>query len=410
MILLLRFAFRNLSRNTKRTCLAALAMSMGLAISFWLDCAIRGRNAEVVKFVTSSFTGSLQIYNKEFLEEKSISKTTDFDFKQLEQKFGNEIDISPRVYLPSLISSGENSYPVIVQGVISTKERNVSSLFKNLDKESILNDESSCSPGEILISQKQSKMLNVGIGEKIVLLTQTADGNLGNDLFRIKGLYDTGSANFDKGLVFITANCAKELGSITDPHEIIISLKDGVEENIIFEKIKPFVSAENTLTTWENSVPAVARMIKVNNAIMKMVSIIVLVVVILGFVNTLLMSVFERTKEIGMMLSIGFTPNQVRLLLVFESLIIAICSTLIAAIIGSAFVYYHSKFGFDLRHFVGDVKFDANDFSFSMVLYPVFSIVSFLKVIALSILIAVLSVLFPAYKASRLSPLEVLRS
>ncbi len=410
MYLLFRFAFRNLSRNTKRTCLAALAMSMGLAISFWLDCTIRGRNAEVVKFVTSSFTGSLQIYNKYFLEEKSISRTTDFDPSALEEKFGDEIYVSPRVYLPSLISSGENSYPVIVQGITASKEKNVSSVLKSLKGENSLDDHSPCSPGEVLISKKQSKMLNVDVGEKIVLLTQTADGNLGNDLFRIKGLYDTGSTNFDKGLVFITSNCAKELGAVSDPHEIIIGLKEGVDQNLMFEKIKPLVSEDNVLTTWENSVPAVARMIKVNNAIMKMVSIIVLVVVILGFVNTLLMSVFERTKELGMMLSIGFTPNQVRLLLVFESLIIAVCSTIIAAIVGSAFVYYHSKFGFDLRHFVGEVNFDANEFSFSMVLYPVFSIVSFLKVIALSILIAVLSVLFPAYKASRLSPLEVLRS
>lgn len=408
MLLLIRFAYRNLARNTKRTCLAALAMSMGLTISFWLDCMLSGRNAEVVKFVTSSYIGNLQIYNKDFLEEKSVTKTTGFELESLDSVLASEAFSSARVYLPSLVSSGESSYPVVAQGVIPEREKNVSTVLQSVTAGETITTGSPCSPGEILISQKLSKMLQVDLGEKIVLLTQSADGNLGNDLFRVKGIYDTGSANFDKGYVFITRECAMELGAVTRPHEIVISLKPEANQDIIFGKIKPLIGEKDVLTTWEESVPTVARMIKVNNAIMGMVSVIVLVVVILGFVNTLLMSVFERMKEIGMMLSIGFTPNQVRLLLVFESLIIGLFSSLLAMVLGSLLVLYHSKVGFDLRPLVGN-NFDAGGFSFSMIIYPVFSITSFLKVIGLSLVIVVLSVLFPAYKASKLSPLEVLR-
>lgn len=407
-MLLLKFAYRNLARNTKRTCLAALAMTTGLTISFWLDCTLSGRNSEVVKFVTSSFIGTLQIYDKDFLEEKSVTKTTDFDLSVLEEKFPKELSVTSRIYLPSLISSGESSYPVIAQGILPSKEKNVSTVLQSIKQGEVITENSACSPGEVLISDRLSRMLKVGLGEKIVLLTQAADGSLGNDLFRVKGLYDTGSGNFDKGLIFITHECAKQLGAVSKPHEIVMALKSGVDQDLIMKMIRPFIGEKDVLTTWEDAVPAVARMIKVNNAIMGMVSFIVLVVVILGFVNTLLMSVFERTKEIGMMLSVGFSPNQVRLLLVYESLIIGLLSSFLAIVFGSLLVLYHQKVGFDLRPFVGK-SFDANIFSFSLVIYPVFSWVSFIKVILLSLGIVILSVLFPAYKASRLSPLEVLR-
>lgn len=404
----MRFAYRNLSRHPKRTFLAALAMSMGLTISFWLDCTLSGRNAEVIKFVTSAYTGNFQIYNKNFLDEKLITQTTAFDLSVLEEKFASELHASSRIHLPSLISSGENSFPVLVQGIHPDKEKNISTIVQSIKSGENLSLDSPCSPGEILISERISKMLQVGLGEKLVLLTQTADGNLGNDLFRVKGLFNTGAPNFDKGYIFITNNCAKELGTVSRPHEIVMTLKKGADEKVVFTKLKALVTGHDVLTTWEQAIPNVANMIKLNNGVMAMVSVIVLVVVILGFVNTLLMSVFERTKEIGMMLSVGFSPKQVRLLLVFESLIIGICSSLLAIILGSAIVFYHSKYGFDLRPFLGE-NFNTNMYTFSFLIFPKFSFFAFLKVIILSLVIVVIAVLFPAYKASKLSPLEVLR-
>lgn len=408
MFLLIRFAYRNLVRHPKRTFVAALAMSMGLTISFWLDCTLSGRNAEVIKYVTSAYTGNFQIYHKNFLDEKLITQTAGFDLSVLEEKFSTELHASSRIHLPSLISSGENSFPVLVQGIHPGKEKNVSTVVQSIRSGENLGLDSTCSPGEVLISEKISKMLQVGLGEKLVLLTQTTDGNLGNDLFRVKGIFNTGAPNFDKGYIFVTNNCAKELGAVSRPHEIVMTLKEGADEKVVFAKLKALVTGHDVLTTWEQAIPNVANMIQLNNGVMGMVSVIVLVVVILGFVNTLLMSVFERTKEIGMMLSVGFSPKQVRLLLVFESLIIGFCSSLLAIILGSVIVFYHTKYGFDLRPFLGE-NFNTNMYTFSFLIFPTFSLFAFLKVIILSLVIVVIAVLFPAYKASKLSPLEVQR-
>lgn len=409
MIILFRFAYRNLFRHPKRTLLTVLAMSVGLTISFWLDCTLKGRNDEVIQFVTSSFTGNFQFYNKNFLEEKSINQTISLDHSQIEKEFSNDLFVSSRVHLPALVSSGEESFPVLVQGIIPLKEKNISAVIDSIKSGENLNEESDCSPGELLIGEKLAQMLHIELGEKLVLLAQTAQGNLGNDLFRIKGIYNTGATNFDKNYLFITQKCAKELGEISYPHEIVMVMKKDADESALLNDLRRFEDKNFILTTWEEAIPSVANMIRLNNGVMGMVSFIVLVVVILGFVNTLLMSVFERTKEIGMMLSVGFTPNQVRILLVFESLIIGICSSLMAIVIGSIIVSYHSKYGFDLRPFLGD-NFTSAMYTFSYKIHPKFSFFAFSKVILLSLFIVVIAVLFPAYKASKLSPLEVLRS
>lgn len=389
--------------------MSAMAIGIGLTISFWLDCMLSGRNADVVNIITSSFIGHYQVYRKDFFEERSVNKTTDFDFTVLEKNFPQTIAVTSRYYLPSLVSSGESSYPVILQGIIPSKEKEVSTVLKSVKQGEILTDDGPCSPGDILIGEKLSQSLKVGLGEKIVILTQAADGSLGNDLFRVKGLFDTGSQNFDKSYVFVNQSCAQSLGSVDRPHEIVISVKESGDEEQLLKKLQAFVTAPNILVSWEEAVPAVARMIKVNGAIMGMVSFIVLIVVILGFVNTLLMSVFERTKEIGMMLTIGFSPGEVRLLLVFEALIIGLLASAFAVMVGSLLVLYHKHAGFDLSPFIGK-NFDVNAFSFSLIIYPIFSVKAFLKVIVLSLVIVIVAVLFPAYRASRLSPLEVLRA
>ncbi|MFN7453553.1 MAG: ABC transporter permease, partial [Pseudobdellovibrionaceae bacterium] len=134
-----------------------------------------------------------------------------------------------------------------------------------------------------------------------------------------------------------------------------------------------------------------------------------LVVVILGFVNTLLMSVMERTREIGILMAVGVSPWQIRWMIVLESVLVGVFSSVAAIVLGLAAVLYHQKMGFDLSPFVGE-NFEANQFSLSLIIYPTISIWPFVKVLGFTILIVIASALFPAYRASKLTPLDAIRS
>ncbi len=408
-MLILRFAFRNLIRHWRRTSLTILAMTFGLAINFWLDCMLRGRNEEVVKLVTGSYTGNFQIYNKLFFEEKLIKSQLEVDENLIHSVLQNKAEFSARTHLPSLISSGENSVPILLQGIRPLAEKNVSTISSSLKEGDYLTDVTNCSPGDVLIGAKLAKILKVDLGEKVVLLTQSADGNLGNELFRVKGIYDTGSSNFDKAYVFTQEKCAFILGQVQAPHEITIRVPRADDQEAVFANLKEIIKPEQLLTTWQDSLPAISRMIKVNNSIMGLVSVILLVVVILGFVNTLLMSVLERTREIGMMMAIGITPGQVQWLIITEALLIAVFSSVMSIVFGFIVVKYYQINGFDLSTFVGET-FDANQINLGVIIYPVISIWPFVKVIGFSLVTVFLSVFLPAYRASRLSPLDALQS
>jgi putative ABC transport system permease protein len=409
MMLIFKFAYRNLTRHWRRTAITIIAMTFGLTISFWLDCMLLGRNAEVSKLVTSSFTGNFQIYNKIFAEEKSITSQLDLDETQIQQAIGDKADFTLRTHLPSLISSGETSTPILLVGVRPETEKNVSTLVQNVKTGEFLSLDPQCSPSEILIGNRLAKSLKVDLGDKVVLLTQAADGSLGNELFRVKGIFESGSTNFDKAYAFTQEKCAFQLGQVQSPHEAVFRVRNNEEADIVFNRLKPLIKDEQTLMTWQESLPAVARMVKVNNAIMGLVSFVLLVVVILSFVNTLLMSVLERTREIGMMMAIGFTPTQVQLLIALEALLIAVFSSILSIIIGLLIVLYYQKTGFNLEVFVGK-NFDADQINLGLIIYPEISIWPFFKVIGFSLITVLLSVLLPAYRASHLAPVDALRS
>lgn len=409
MRLFLRFALRNLQRHSRRTILTVLAMTFGLSINFVLDCLLRGRNEEVVKYVTSSFTGQYQLYSKAFFSERAIVNDLKLDPTSFSEDLKKQIHYSPRVHLPSLISSGEHSLPVLAYGIEPELEKNVSTVRQSVVQGEFISSDATCSPGEIIIGQKLATSLKIGIGEKIVVLTQAADGNLGNELFRVKGLFDTGSTTFDKSFVFMNSACAKQLGAVSNAHEIAISVIKAENQSSVLAQLQKLVNDEQLVTTWEESLPTVSRMIKVNNAIMGLVSFILLVVVILGFVNTLLMSVMERTREIGMLMAVGVSPGQVRMMVVMESVLIGLLSSVASIIFGLLIAFYYRQFGFDLTPFVGQ-SFEANQFSLSLTIYPVISIWPFLKVLGLSLLIVTISALIPAYRASKLTPLDAIRS
>ncbi len=408
-MLILKFAFRNLTRHWRRTSLTILAMTFGLTINFWLDCMLRGRNEEVARLVTSSFTGNFQIYPKLFFEEKTISSQLDLDESKVQEAVGTQGNFSFRTHLPSLISSGENSSPILLEGVRPLSERTVSTLADSMKQGEFLSAETECSPGEILIGTRLAKSLKVDLGEKVVLLTQSADGSLGNELYRVKGIFETGSSNFDKSYAFTQEKCAFQLGQIKAPHEVVVRVKNTEDQENVFNRLKPLIKPDQVLMTWKESLPAVARMVKVNNAIMGLVSIILLVVVILSFVNTLLMSVMERTREIGMMMAIGFTPKQVQQLIAVEALLIAAFSSVMSVIIGLAIVLYYQKTGFNLAVFVGE-NFDADQINLGLIIFPKISMWPFFKVIGFSLITVLLSVLLPAHRASHLAPVDALRS
>jgi ABC-type lipoprotein release transport system permease subunit len=416
-----KLAFRNITRNANRNKFVIASIAMGLSTLFWMKSIFSGHNQNMIQVATTTFIGSVQIHNPNFLKSKSVLEH--FPTNELDQLLSNikDISVTKRIYFPALISTANDSSLGQIYGIDPVNEEKITELKNNLVRGSYLTNETdaTCTLKEIYISEKLSEKLKADLGDKIVLMGQAVDGTTGNDLFRVTGIFNTGSGEFDQNHSFIHLNCASDLASLQNRvHEVTIqptvnSKKTDIE---LQEEIKTiFKSHEETkgleVTTWREFLPSLATMVRVNAGVMNMITFIFFLVITLGVVNSMLMSIFERTKEFGVMLALGVTPGQVRKIIFYESLMLALLAAAVGTVIGFAVVSYHHHYGFDITPFIGGKnKSSFVGFKFKPMVYPIIEWTLYLKLLFLEISFIVLAGLYPAAKAARVEPIESIRS
>lgn len=411
MSLFVRLAFRNLLRHTRRTLITLISVACGCAVLLWLQAVLFGRNQNMIDVITSTYTGYVQIYNNDYLKSKLTSKympekTFDTEVKPLLQ---NAI-FTPRLHLPTLLSSGEETVPLNLVGIDPVTESQITKIKNNVVEGQFLSDQQTCEKKEIFIGRELAKNLNVGVGEKVVALTQALDGTLGNDLYRVSGLFDSKSPDFDKNFVFIHYRCAQALGQVPGFHEVV--LKPDVIEDMdkMQAGLKDQLQGKYQVTTWREALPEVERIITFNDALLKMITFILFTVITMGVINTLMMSLFERTKEFGVLLSLGMSPMQLRLLVILESFFLAVIGITLGTVLGLIVVGYEQRTGFDMSPFFGGKAIGSDNYAFDLIIKPIFKAGPYFKVVLTELIFLTVAGLFPAYKISQLKPIEALRS
>lgn len=397
-------------RHLRRTSITIFSIAFGLAVILWLQCILAGRNQNIIETITATHIGHLQIYNKKYPKEHliqfSFPKVPDF----LNGVLPRGASYAPRINLPSLVSSGEQSMPILLEGIDPVLEGGAFRIASSLVEGEYLTQDTSpnCDLHQAYIGRSLAEILNVKVGNKIVILAQAADGSLGNEMLRVKGVFDTGSPEFDKGMVFSTLNCASKIGSIQGIHEVAIQFADTNLEKPLKAAIAEKLSSDLMVTSWSESMPRMMSIVKYNDATLILVSAMLFIVITMGIINTLLVSVFERTKEFGVMAALGVHPNQIISVVVMESVFIGLFSIILGILFGLSAVLYHQKFGFDVTPLVGK-ELTVGSFKMDLMIYPLFKLTSFLKSVTWTLVFIVGAAAFPAWRASRLSPIEAMR-
>jgi ABC-type lipoprotein release transport system permease subunit len=391
--------------------IAISSVSLGLALVLWMNCLMAGRNKNVIEKITSSYTGNLQIMRKDYFKDKIISQ--DFEaLTNVENHLPAGSHVTFRTHLPSLISSGEQSLPILLVGINPERESQITNFKSNLIKGSYLapdpEGQEDCIDKQIYISDAISKLLNVQINNKVVILAQAADGSFGNDLLRVKGIFDSKSSDFDKKFAFTTLGCVKRIGAINNIHEMIIKLENPTADKSVQINLESKLDPKFIVTTWRETLPSIASLVKFNDAIILMISSMLFIVITFGIINALLMNIFERTKEFGVMLALGTTPFKLWLMIIFECLMIGLFASFFGTILGLIMVSYHKVHGFDLSPFLGEKSF-AGDFYLDLIIYPIFYFGSYVKSVLVTILIVIISGLYPAYRATKLNPVDTMK-
>lgn len=411
MWLVLKMAFRNIMRNLRRTSITVLSIASGLAIILWLQCLMAGGNVSAIEKVTSSQIGKLQIMDPKYFQEKNIRNWMKEIPENLDEKMLPGVSYSQRINLPSLISSGDNSISIFLVAVEPTREMKVTNLHLHPKEGEFLSEDagSGCETPQIYLGKTLADLLRVELGSKVVLLSQAADGTLGNELFRIQGIFNSGSRDFDRAYAFTSIECAKKLSGVQGPHEIVINFKGEEIEKEQTERLKAAYAPKYLVLNWREVMPRMDSLVKYNTASLLIVGIMLFLVINLGIINTFLVSVFERTREFGVMIALGTPSRAVIGMVVAECLVMSLLASAIGTLIGIGAVFYYMKNGFDISPYTG-TGYSISSFSMDLLIYPVFKFGLFLKTVFYTNLTVCLAGIYPAIRASRLEPIDAIRS
>lgn len=366
-----------------------------------------GFHEQMVDNSVQAHIGHIQIHRSGYHDDPGLNKTLP-ELDKIRAAIGKLPALrgsSLRVLGDGLASTAMNSAGVAVVGVNPEEERSVTTIHRAVVEGEYLNPDAR-SP--VLIGERLAKVLQVGLGENLVLLVQAADGSMGAEKYRITGIFRSGAPDLDRGIVYLLRNDAQYLfsleGRISEAALLLPSSHEVDEYHQILSSALDAGSVE--VLPWYVVEPYIQQFIELDDAFFYIIVLILFIVISVGILNTILMSVFERVREFGVMMALGTKPRQVVSLVVQEAALLGLVGIVIGAVLGSALTLYFASAGMD---FAAWAEGAAAIGMTTSVAYPKLTaanlILSSISVLAVVMLVA----LYPAMRAARLRPVEAIR-
>lgn len=408
-IMVLPLAWRNLRRNRRRTLLTLITVIVGCGMIIFNNALFYGATLAMVEDAVSLNSGHLQIFDKGYHETRSLEysfipdKALLASLDDLKQK-GKILGYTPRIEAPCMVSSGITTEGAIAQSIDVQTAESVISVHKNTI------------PGgnPLLFQNNEGVMLgatlaeNLGVphGAWVNLVSQALDGTIAAGRFKISALVKTGNPVYDATIILLPHELAKETFAMQDNiSAMVVRLAKGTDADEVAGKIS-HSSGTLEIARWEKLIPEIVQFVVLDRVAGYIFSFILFAVVAFTVLNTIQMSVFERTKEFGVLLALGTSRKQVFQMVLAESLLITALGIAAGIVLGlgvSAFVERHP---FDYSRFAAEFAV----WGVYTTVYPaVATLQNVLITAVLTFALCGFFSLFPARRAMNLAPVEAMR-
>jgi ABC-type lipoprotein release transport system permease subunit len=391
------------------------AIALGYAMLLFVACLMEGLRQQMIENGTNLVSSQIQVHAPGYYPNRSLQKTlgagrgTDVSAILAAVTADHRVyAATPRVYGHGLASAAHQSGGVEIMGVAPDQEQKVTVLHTRIVKGSYLNERM---PKGIVMGDKLATTIGVGVGSEIALLAQAADGSMGDDLYAVAGIFHTGLEPMDRGLVLMSLPSLQELLHLAPGriHEVGIKLHDATEAVAVAGTLEAQLgkTLPVRVRAWPELAPELAAYVQFNRSVTVMLFFIFFLLAVMGIMNTMLMAVFERTRELGMLMGLGMRPVQVVGLVLAEATGLAVVSLVLGVALGAPLLWYLQVHGLELGGVaneisvagvpVGHLWYGRQDF-------PAYSQAA----LGLAIT-AVVSALYPALRAAHYRPTEALR-
>ncbi len=411
-----RLAWRNLWRNRRRTFITASALAFGYLASVTMIGLWRGMLSEMIETGTNLVTGQLQIHAPDYYPERSMYATLGgregIDVDELVRLTRDSPCIGaacPRVYGGGLVSSGSETVAGLFVGVDPDLEVEVTRLLQTPAE----GRAPRAGEREILIGRGMANVLDVGPGAEVVLVVPASDGSLGNDLYRVSGVFETGLVALDRSFGILPIGSLQELMALPENriHEVAAAVEDPFSAAALGDSLAAALGASGLdypvlPRPWTVFRVELAEYASLAGAVNAIVVGIIFIMAVFGVANTMLLGTFERRREFAVVRALGTQPGNVALTVVYEGFILGVVALAAGALISVPVLYWLHNYPPDLSAMFGD--FTMSGTVVRPVLRAEYSVDGpVISAVAL-LLTSILSALYPAYRAVKIMPADAL--
>jgi ABC-type lipoprotein release transport system permease subunit len=406
MMLYLRLAWRNIWRHRRRTVIVVIAMAMSLWLMMFYDGFVAGFNNAIYGNAIKFLGGNIQIHAEGYSENSSKTPLLPLNDDQAAVDAAlaqpNVVAASRRINTGGLATTREGAFPVIIEGIEPEAELPVSLPAQNITSGRYLKADDIDS---VLIGQGLASAMDVEVGDRFTLAGRSAHEQMRQRTVTVVGIYDLGMGEIEKRNVFMSLKEAQELYGLPDQStEVVVTLeKLGEESGVIVKLGKTLPGYE--IASWETNFPELKAALATKGKAMDVFGFIIILVAGIGIMNLLMMAVYERTREIGLLGAMGLKPRQISLLFILEGTMMGLVGLAAGIATGIALNALMGTVGFDFTSFSTITEYAA---LINERVYPTLGMENLVGRALPILIISILASLYPAYEASRREPADAL--
>lgn len=402
---IITISWRNVWRNKSRSITILLAIAFGLWGGIFATSISAGMMNQRFRTSIEMQVSHLQIHNPQFLKDDNVK----FGISRADAIVAHlKADTAVKAFSARTISNGMLSTATLTKGIKiigidAVHEAVTTQLSTSVIEGNYFSDKGR---NPVLIGQKLADKLKLEIGSRVVMTFTDLEGEIVSASFRVEGIYRTSHTMLDETRAYVRQKDLQNLiGGEAIVNEIAVLLKD-------INGVNPYISdlkseyPENEIRSWGQISPDLLYMNEMAGETLIVLLVIIMLALAFGLLNTMLMTVFERTRELGMLMAVGMNKTKVFIMILLETTFLTITGAIAGGILSAVTIYLTGRTGIDLSSVGGD---SMNEFGIDSVVYPALFPGFFTDILVLVLLTSILSAVYPAYKALKLKPSEAIR-
>jgi len=398
-------AWRNIWRNQLRSAIVMAAISLGILGGLFSIAFMEGLADQSLKAGISQQVSHVQMHHPRFLENEELAyriPASDTVLAQLLRR-PDVASASRRYRVRAMASTANGSAGVEILGIDPPLEKTVTTIYAKVIAGSYFTQQRR---NQLVVGEKLAEKLKVGLNQKMVLTAQAEDGTLIGGAFKITGIFKTENSLFDESRVYADSRDISQLLELAgnESHEIALLLKNPNQLTAAVASLAAQFPMQK-IDSWREIAPELSMLQGMQEQLMFIFLVIILIALAFGIINTMLMAIVERTRELGMLMALGMSSIRIFVMIMLETLFLSLIGGAIGMALSAIVIQFSNHQGIDLSIFGKGLS----AIGYAAHVYPVLATAYYHLLTLMVIITAILSSILPAHRALKLRPAEAIR-